>query len=325
MFDFLLDPKPINKDLDLLPLYDVIVIGAGPGGINASIYAKRKGLSVLLITKDLGGQMIDSTIVENFLGTPSTSGEKLNRQFLDHLISTDVPILADTIVHKVIKTNVLFILNLSNDNTINAKSLIIATGASPKKLGVKGEDEFNQKGIAYCAICDGPFYKNKDVIVVGGGNTALEIAIDLAKSSKRVTIIHKHKELIGDKALSDKLNIFTNINYIHNSVITEFKGEENLKRVIYHNKDKNTSESLNIAGAFISIGSVANSDLVKDLVEINEHGQIVTNNLQETSLEGLYAVGDVTNTHYKQIIVAASQGAVAALRANEFLKRKDYK
>lgn len=323
MFDFVLDKKPNSENLKLLPLYDLIVIGAGPGGSNAALYAKRKGLDVLLVTKKLGGQMIDSNTIENYLGTLTITGINLNNKFIDHLNNINLPILDDTTVTKISKNNELFHIKLSNNSTLKAKTLIIATGTSPKKLNVEGESLFSGKGIAYCAICDGPLYKGKNVLVAGDKNPALEIAFDLAKIANSVTVVSFNKTFAGDKTLVDKLKSLGNVNFLLNTTIKEFIGKEKLESVSVFNNNTKIDTTLKIDGAFIHIGYNPNSDLAKDLVEINSKNEIVVNNLQETSLEGLYAVGDVTNSPYKQIIIAASQGATAALRANEYIKRKD--
>ena len=323
MFDFVLEKKPNNENLKLLSLYDLIVIGAGPGGSNAALYAKRKGLEVLLVTKNLGGQMTDSNTIENYLGTPSITGTKLNNSFIDHLNSLNLPILDNVTVTKITKNNQVFHIQLNDKSILKAKTVIIATGTSPKKLNVKGEDLFSGKGIAYCAICDGPLYKGKNVLVAGSKNPALEIAFDSAKIAKLVTVVSNEVNFAADQVLIEKLKSLNNVNFLLNTTIKEFIGNEKLETVSIYSNNTNNEDILKVDGAFIHVGYNPNSDIVKDLVDKNSKHEIIVNNLQETSLEGLFAVGDVTNSPYKQIIIAASQGATAALRANEYITRKD--
>lgn len=323
MFEFVMEKKPKEENLNLKSLYDLIIIGSGPGGCSAALYAKRKNLNILLITENLGGKMVDSNNIENYLGILSTSGEKLNSKFLDHLYNHNIPILTDEKITQISKENNLFLLKLSDNTLLKSKTIIVATGSGPKKLNVLGEDKFAGIGVFYCAICDGPFYKNKDVLVVGGNSPALEIAIDLAKIAKTVTIIDKNKEFSGDDILIDKLKKLKNVHFIQNSIITEFSGGKRLEKVTFITKNTKEEKTLNIEGAFIHIGFFPNSNLVKNLVDINTKGEIITNLLQETSLKGLYAVGDVTDTPFKQILIAAAQGATAALSINNYLKTKD--
>lgn len=325
MFDFVIDKKPSKKPVNLLSLYDSIIIGAGPGGANAALYAKRKGLDILLVTSKTGGQVLDTNLIENYLGIINTSGEKLNNLFTEHLESVDVPILNNSTVKKIKKNDDLFTLTLDNGKTLRSKSIILATGAIPRKLGVQGEDKFYGYGVSYCAICDGPFYKNKDVAVIGGGNTALETAIDLAKIAKSVKIIQLESRFTADKVLVDQMESLSNVSYSLNSSVKEFIGNSKLEKLKYVNNLTNEEHVINVSGAFIQIGIIPNSQFLKDLVELNSYGQVITDIHQKTSLDGVYAVGDLTDFPYKQIITAASQGAVAALALNEYLNRKDMK
>lgn len=323
MFKFVIDKKPIEKEIIFSDIYDVIVVGGGPAGANAALYAKRKGLDVLLITSKAGGQMVDTNLIENYLGETSITGENLNNNIINHLNSIDVPILYDDLVANVSKENYLFYLTLDSKKVLKSKTVIIATGASPRKLDIPGEKTLYGKGVTYCAICDGPFYKDKDIAVIGGGNAAIETALDLANIAKSVSIIELQKEFSADQILIDRLNQTKNINYYLNKRTLEFCGNNKLEKLRFTDNSTQKETSIDVEGVFIQVGSVPNSSLVNSLVKVNNHNEIIVDSEQRTTLEGLYAVGDVTNFPYKQIIIAASQGAIAALNANNYIKRED--
>lgn len=320
MFDFNIDTNILkNKKIDYNKLYDVVIIGGGPGALNAGLYAKRNNLSVLIISETSGGQLLNTNIIDNYLGYFNISGEKLNNNFENHLDYFDVKRLYNVSVNKLNKENNLFISELSNNRQIKSKTVILATGGNPRKLNIKGEKEFEGNGISYCVICDGAFYNNKDVLVVGGGNSALEAAIDLSNNAKSVHILQNLNNFTAEKTLVDKVLNNKKITYTFNANIIEFTGENALNKVIY--KENDQLKMKYVDGVFIQIGIIPNSKLVKDLVNLNKFNEVVTNNEQKTSLEGLYAIGDVTSFKYKQVIMAASQGAVAALNINEYLNK----
>ncbi len=325
MFDFIVEPKQNKENINLNTVYDVIVIGAGPGGLNASLYAKRKGLSVIVVAKESGGQLLNTNQIDNYLGFNEISGEKLNTVFIDHLKAFNIPLFLNTSIKKLEKIDDLFYLTLENKDIIKTKTVVLATGGSPRKLNAKNEQKFIGYGISYCAICDGPFYQGKNVVVVGGGNSALEAAIDLAKIAAKVTIIQLLDHFTADQILIDQIKSTANITYILNSEVVEFNGKNTVSEIIYFNNTNKREETLKLDGAFIEIGVIPNSNLVKDIVELNAFNEIIVNSEQKTSLEGLYAVGDVTNFSYKQIITAVSQGAVAALSLNNYINRRDKK
>ncbi len=321
MFNFTIDKK--EKELNLLDFYDLIVIGAGPGGTNAALYAKRRGLNVLMIASFSNSQVLDTKLIENYLGYTSITGEDLNNAFIEHAKSVDVDFLNGSTVVEVSKNDDLFSVTLDDQKIIKSHSVILATGARPRKLNAKGEKELTGRGVSYCAICDGPFYRNKKVVVVGGGNSALETAIDMAKIAESVFIIQLEDNFTGDKVLVDQIEKLENISYTLSSSTNEFIGSELLEKIKYTNNKTKKEHIVEAEGVFIEIGVIPNNSLVKDLVETNRFGEVITDKHQKTSVEGLYAVGDLTDFPYKQIITAASQGAVAALSANEYINRKD--
>ena len=309
----------LNKPkVDLDQIFDFVSIGGGPASYNASLYAKRKGLNVLIIAKKPGGQLLNTSSVDNYLGFKELSGEALYEQFHEHVKTLDISEINDQNVIHIDKNKDVFYLSLEDGSVVKSKTILIATGSNPRKLGVKGEVEFSNAGVAYCAICDAPLFKGKDVIIAGGGNSAVEAAIDVAKIAKHVTLVHR-SQLRADKILVDKMNEQANIKVYLESQILEIEGDTKMRSIRVLDKQSNTEFRLEADGIFIEIGNIPNSDLVKNLVELNDCNEIIVNHKQETSLEGCYSAGDVTNTPYKQIIIATAEGAKAALAANEYI------
>ena len=309
----------LNKPkVDLDQIFDFVSIGGGPASYNASLYAKRKGLNVLIIAKKPGGQLLNTSSVDNYLGFKELSGEALYEQFHEHVKTLDIAEINDQNVIHIDKNKDVFYLSLEDGSVVKSKTILIATGSNPRKLGVKGEVEFSNAGVAYCAICDAPLFKGKDVIIAGGGNSAVEAAIDVAKIAKHVTLVHR-SQLRADKILVDKMNEQANIKVYLESQILEIEGDTKMRSIRVLDKQSNTEFRLEADGIFIEIGNIPNSDLVKNLVELNDRNEIIVNHKQETSLEGCYSAGDVTNTPYKQIIIATAEGAKAALAANEYI------
>ena len=309
----------LNKPkVDLDQIFDFVSIGGGPASYNASLYAKRKGLNVLIIAKKPGGQLLNTSSVDNYLGFKELSGEALYEQFHEHVKTLDISEINDQNVIHIDKNKDVFYLSLEDGSVVKSKTKLIATGSNPRKLGVKGEVEFSNAGVAYCAICDAPLFKGKDVIIAGGGNSAVEAAIDVAKIAKHVTLVHR-SQLRADKILVDKMNEQANIKVYLESQILEIEGDTKMRSIRVLDKQSNTEFRLEADGIFIEIGNIPNSDLVKNLVELNDRNEIIVNHKQETSLEGCYSAGDVTNTPYKQIIIATAEGAKAALAANEYI------
>jgi len=304
--------------IDYNQTFDFVSIGGGPASYNASLYAKRKGLNVLIISKKPGGQLLNTSSVDNYLGFKELSGEALYEEFHEHVKTLDVLEINDRMVDKIEKKENLFYLTLDDGNQVISKTILVATGSNPRKLGIKGEIEFSNAGVAYCAICDAPLFKGKDVIIAGGGNSAVEAAIDVAKIANHVTLVHR-SQLRADQILIDKMNEQANIKVYLESQILEIEGDTKMRSIRVLDKASNTEFRLEADGIFIEIGNIPSSDLVKDLVQLNDQNEIIVNRKQETSLEGCYSAGDVTDTPYKQIIIATAEGAKAALAANEYI------
>lgn len=302
-------------------MYDIIVVGGGPAGLNAALYSKRKGANVGIISKDLGGAVVDTSSVENYLGYKSLSGFELGEKFKDHVKELDVPIDEFQTVESIrVNEDKIKELVLTDGSSYKAKAVIIATGSKPRKLGVPGEAEFTTKGVCYCAICDGPFFTDEEVIVAGGGNSAVEAAIDLSKIASKVTIVHR-SQFRADKILVDQLDKIENLEILLNTEIKEVIGDKFASGVKVLDKNKNQEYTIEASGIFVEIGYTPNSSPFKDLLELNDKGEIVVDRVGRTNIEGIYAAGDVTDTPYKQIIISASEGAKCALEANDYLNK----
>ncbi len=308
-----------SKKFDYEKIYDLIVIGGGPGGLSSALYAKRKGIDVAIISGSIGGQVSDTSSVENYLGIESLSGEGLVKQFKSHVEAYDVPMLDQKKVLEISNDKVKEI-KLDSGEIVKAKTVIVATGSLNRKIGVPGEDEFYGKGVTYCAICDGPLFEGLDVIVSGGGNSAVEAAIDLSKIANSVKLVQR-SVLRADKVLIDKLESIENVEIFIGHQIKEVKGDKLVSSVIALNKETNEEVEFKTNALFVEIGYVPNSKFVENILELNNKKEIVINEKNETSVEGIYAVGDVTSVPYKQIIIAASEGAKAALSAVDYLNK----
>jgi len=298
--------------LDSERIYDVMIIGSGPAGLSASVYAARKGLKVGLIGEKTGGQVSDTSSVENYIGFEFITGDDLATSFEKHAKSLDIDMLDHVKVKKIQKTDNIDIV-CDNYMTYHSKSVIIATGSKSRKLMVTGENEFYGKGVTYCAICDGPLFKDKTVTVVGGGNSAVEAAIDLSKIASKVQLVHR-SQFRADQILIDKLNKIENVDIYLKTQVKEIIGNEQVEKIHL----EGDIEELKTDGVLVEVGYVPNSQFLDD-IKLNKRGEILINDLNQTNIEGIYAAGDVTTVRYKQIIVAASEGAKAALSVNDYL------
>ncbi|MBI9015427.1 MAG: FAD-dependent oxidoreductase [Clostridiales bacterium] len=291
-------------------LYDLIIIGAGPAGLSAGIYASRKGLSVGIIGEKVGGQVNDTSSVENYIGFEFVTGESLAESFSKHVKSLDIDMLDNAKV-KEIEKNGTFKVKVDNYMTYESKTILIATGSKSRKLGVEGEDSLYGKGVTYCAICDGPLFKDKVVTVVGGGNSAVEAAIDLSKIASRVNLVHR-STFRADKILTDKLETIENVSVYLGHQIQKINGNSQVESI---DLEENT---LKTDGVLVEIGYVPNTQFLEE-VTLNERKEIVIDSNNQTNVAGIFAAGDVTTVRFKQIIIAASEGAKAALSINDYI------
>ena len=297
--------------------YDVAVIGGGPAGASSAIYTARKGLKTVLVSDRMGGQLQDTKGIENMISVTYTEGPKLTNELNKHIDQYDVEILEHRRVSRV-EPGAPVALELESGETLRTKTLIIATGANWRELQVEGEREYLGRGVAFCPHCDGPYYKGKDIAVVGGGNSGVEAAIDLAGIVKSVTLLEFMPELKADAVLVDKLESLPNATIVKNARTSRIVGDgDKVTALEYEDRSTGDMHEVPLAGVFVQIGLIPNSQLVADLVETNSFGEILVDDKCRTSAEGIYAAGDVTNVPYKQIVVAIGEGAKAGLAAFE--------
>ncbi|XQW86419.1 alkyl hydroperoxide reductase subunit F [Thalassotalea piscium] len=316
-----------GNDIEKLPLQDVTVIGGGPAGIAAAIYSARKGLNVTMIADRIGGQVKDTVGIENLISVPKTTGSELTGNMQAHLNDYEVTLkefLRVDLIEKGDPSSELpHKLHLSSGEIIETKTIILATGAKWRELGVPGEKENVGAGVAYCPHCDGPFFKGKDVAVVGGGNSGIEAALDLAGMVNHVTVFEFLPELKADQVLVEKAQAHEKITIIKNAATKEVIAE-NGKVVALAYEDRLTGDikQQELSGIFVQIGLLPNSGFVKDVVELTQHGEVIIDEKCQTTTPGIFAAGDVTTVPYKQIIIAMGEGAKASLSAFDYIIRE---
>lgn len=301
-------------------MYDTIIIGAGPAGMTAAIYAARREMKTLIISKDIGGQVALAFDIENYPGFTSINSADLIQKMKDHVQALGVEIKGEE-VKTIEKKDDHFIL-YANKDKFETKTIILAMGLSPRRLAITGEKEFAGKGVSYCANCDAPLYKNKTVAVAGGGNSALDAAEVLSKIAAKVYLIHRSENFAAFDVLVDEVKERKNIEVLLNSEIKEIIGENTLKKLKIFNSKENNIIEIDADGLFIEVGRIAHTDLVENFVERDARGQIIVNEKCQTSTEGVFAAGDVTQIEYKQITTATGQGTIAALAAYQYIQLK---
>lgn len=308
-----------NKDK-----FDVLVVGAGPAGSSAAIYAARKGLKVGLVADRFGGQVADTVGIENFISVKATEGPKLVAQLEEHVREYNVDIMSEQKAAKLISDNELQ-LELENGAILSSKTMILATGARWREMNVPGEREYKGHGVAYCPHCDGPLFKGKKVAVIGGGNSGIEAALDLANIVSHVTVLEFAAECRADAVLMEKATKAPNIEIITNAQTTEVLGDgQRVTGLDYLDRTTEQTQHIELAGIFVQIGLVPNTEWLGDSLTTTPRGEIEINPDGSTSLAGVYAAGDVTNIPYKQIIIAMGSGATASLGAFDYLLRHNH-
>jgi alkyl hydroperoxide reductase subunit F len=322
LIDKLIERDPSLKEANTgvqLPLQDVTVIGGGPAGVASAIYSARKGLKVTMVAESFGGQVKDTMGIENLISVPKTTGPELVGNLMQHVNDYDITLKEHVRVDNIEKGNVKTI-TLSSGEQIKTRSLVVATGARWRELGVPGERENVGNGVAYCPHCDGPFFKGKDVAVIGGGNSGIEAALDLAGIVKSVTVFEFMPTLKADQVLIDQAEKRDNITIIKNAATRQILAENGKVNAIeYQDRSTNEVHTLDLAGVFVQIGLVPNSQFMKDVVEMTQYGEIVVDEKCNTSEAGIFAAGDVTTVPYKQIVISMGEGAKASLAAFEYL------
>ena len=301
--------------------YDVLVVGGGPAGAAAAIYAARKGIRTGIVAERFGGQVADTMAIENFISVKATDGPKLVAGLEQHVLDYDVDLMKTQKAVRLEKKEFVEV-ELENGAILQSKTVILATGARWREMNVPGEQEYRGKGVAYCPHCDGPLFKGKKTAVIGGGNSGIEAAIDLAGIVEHVTVLEFGDTLRADDVLVKKAESLPNVTIIKEAMTTEVIGDgERVIGLKYTDRKTDESHLVDVAGIFVQIGLVPNSEFLKDTLQLSNRGEIVINTHGETSIPGVFAAGDVTTTPYKQIIISMGGGATAALGAFDYLIR----
>ncbi len=302
-------------------MYDLIIIGSGPAGLSAAVYGKRAGLNLLVLEKApmSGGQVLNTYEVDNYLGLPGMNGFDMGMQFRAHadklgveFRETEVLSLSERNGMKIVKTDA---------EELEAKTVILATGAVHARLGVPGEEELSGMGVSYCATCDGAFFRGKTVAVVGGGDVALEDAIYLARTCEKVYLIHRRDELRGAKVLQEELQSLENVEILYSCTVEEIQGEDAVENLRVKNVKTGEISDLPVAGIFVAVGIRPNTELVRNMVDCDEGGYILAGEDCATNVPGLYAAGDVRKKPLRQIITAVADGANAAVAAGSYCRK----
>ncbi len=303
-------------------MYDVMIIGGGPAGVTAGIYSARKNLKTVLITKDFTGQTGKAGVIENWPGTKETSGLELMTEFREHIDEFDLEILEGDVVSGLEKEGEVFKVMTGKGEEFESRSVIITSGRNPRPLKAKGEQEYIGKGVSYCAICDAPLFSGKTVAVIGGGNSGFETAIEMAgRKSPKIYILEMTPKVPADEILQKKVEKLGNIEVFTQAMLKEIKGDRFVKSIVFDDRRSNEERELEVEGVFVEIGSIPVTDFIKDLVDLNERGEIVVDHGNcSTKTPGLFAAGDVTDVPYKQIVIAAGEGSKAALGAYDYIK-----
>lgn len=298
--------------------YDVLIIGAGAAGLTAAVYTTRRALKTLIISKDVGGQAALTNEIENYPGVGLVDGFDLMNKFLRDAKKFGAEFNSGE-VEKIAKQGEDFIITTPTEMYI-ASAVILAFGLTPRDLGVKGEEDFKGRGVSYCATCDGPLFKGKDVAVIGGGNSALDAAEFLSRITNKVYLVHRRSEFRGDEILVGRVKAQKNIEMVLNAKIKEIIGDDKVTAMKVIDVDDSKERKILLQGVFVEIGHIAKTGWLGDLVEYDQTKQIIVNKDNETKTPGMFAAGDVTDSSYKQIIISGGEGAKAALQAYKYLQ-----
>ena len=299
-------------------MYDLIIIGAGPAGITSSVYAARKQMDILVITQDIGGQAALSGDIENYTGYQFITGPELAAKFEEHMRKFDIALKENELVTEVKKIDDKIMVTTEHA-AYEARAVIVASGKRPRELNVPGEDEFKNKGLTYCATCDAPLFRGKDVAIIGGGNSALDAALQLMKIAPHIYIINITSSLGGDPIMREKVEESKIVTIFNNSEVTAILGEKMVNGIKIRREGR--EETLPVEGIFVEIGLIPNSEFAKELKQ-NQYGEIMVNSRNETNIPGIFAAGDVTDVPEKQIVIAAGEGSKAALNVFRYLSSR---
>lgn len=296
---------------------DVLIVGAGPAGMTAAVYVARKKLSAAIVAKDMGGQMAWTLGIENYMGYQFVTGRELTARFEEQVRQFPVPIVMDEVT-RISKHGGMFRVSTDGGRDISARTVIIASGKRPRELGVPDEKKFIGRGLSYCATCDGPLFAGKEVAVCGGGNSAIQAAIEMSKIASKVYIVSR-SPWRADPVVQDRAKGLGNVQQRTGFEVVSVVGRQTVEGLLIREKSTGNQETLKVSGVFVEIGLKPNTDFAKGLVDLNQFGEIKVNCRCETNVPGVFAAGDATDVHEKQIVVAAGEGAKAALSAHEFL------
>lgn len=301
-------------------IYEVVIIGSGPAGLAAALYAGRAELDTIIIEKApiSGGQIINTYEVDNYPGIPGISGFELGTKFREHCDRMNMKFITGEVTGFVVEDGIKK-LTLDNGSVYHSKTVIIATGANPRKLGVEGEERLTGLGVSYCATCDGAFFRNKVTAVVGGGDVAVEDAIFLARLCKKVYVIHRRDEFRAARSYINKLLSMENVEIIWDSVVDKIEGKDQVEKILIKNVKTEDSSDLTVDGIFIAVGNMPNSDVYKGVVQMDTTGYILASENCETNIPGVFAAGDIRTKELRQIITAASDGANSITAVEKYL------
>lgn len=311
------DPAEFN---DKAP-YDVLIVGGGPASGSAAVYTARKGLRTGIVADRIGGQVNDTATIENFVTVKETDGPKFSSALEDHIKQYDVDVMTGIRASDIEKTDDGIVVTLDNGAQLTSKTVIISTGARWRKLEVPGEEALINKGVAFCPHCDGPLFENKNIAVIGGGNSGVEAAIDLADIVEHVTLLERNANLKADNVLQERLNSLPNVTVIKNAQTTEVLGDDAVTGIKYQDKAQGEEHTLDLEGIFVQIGLLPNTEWLNNYVELNDAKEIKVDRTNATSIPGIFAAGDVTDDRNKQIIISMGAGANAALNAFDYIIR----
>lgn len=312
------------EQLNQKEIVDILVVGAGPAGASAAIYAARKGIKTALLADRLGGQVLDTSSIENFISIPETEGPRFASALEEHIKHYDVDIITQQKAQMIIRKSYGFDVNLESGATLKAKKIILAPGARWRQLNVPGENEYKNKGVAYCPHCDGPLFKGKQVAVIGGGNSGVEAAIDLAGLVKSVVLLEFDHQLRADDILQKKLHSLKNVQVITSARTSEILGDgKKVSGLSYEDRSNGAYKTIDLEGVFVQIGLLPNTEWLKGSLSLSSRNEIIINEKGATSERGIFAAGDATIVPFKQIVIAVGQGATAALGAYEDLMLHD--
>jgi alkyl hydroperoxide reductase subunit F len=321
---FSLDTSLLEKAKEPEPgiTYDLLIVGGGPAAMSAAVYAARKMMNLAIITKDFGGQVRETSEVENWLGFQSINAKDLADSFEEHVKSFDIPVRLGTAATEVKKEADAFKVWTADGKIFSSRTLILSTGKRHRPLNVPGEKDLVGRGVAYCATCDAPFFKGKKVVVAGGGNSAFTTAMDLLKVEAEVTLVNFIKGWQSDEALQERVKQTGKVSLLDYRQVIRIEGKDRVTAVVVKNRESEREQKLDASGVFVEIGLSPNNESIRNLVELNEQGEVIVDCFCRTSVEGLFGAGDVTTVPHKQIIISAGEGAKAALSAYNYLINK---